>query len=446
VVYLASRDGWDPAVLRDRCNDKHNLLILAASSSPAHGGNGSRATHIFGGFTSLPWQRHGGFKEDPSAHLFSLRAAGPGGKESPVPQMFRCEQVRLKDHALMHYTTLTEYDGKFWSGGLLFGAGPDLHIDLDNPARCITQLGSTYELPKPCAVSEEGPAFLAGSSPFEALDVGIYQMVNFRAVNAAEELAAQRAARHQVDLDRIHSIGEWLEDQNIESSHAFAEGRKEKKPLSLSPALIITRPIMDVLTKWFNCPDLKLGKCLYLASRDGFSNDTFHDKVDGVGPATCMLVRTASRFLFGSFNTVPWQSKKRLVDVDTGAPRVVADDIGTWAYDENAFLFRIEPGPPVMLPQQRKTAYSVRHRHGEGPTFGERGADLAIDLDKPHRSRSMLGGTYTCPAGANDRTFLAGSYSGWPILDVAFFQVHPRPPRNEDDDVLDGGIIGDEAS
>ena len=53
----------------------------------------------------------------------------------------------------MHYTTLSEYDGKFWSGGLIFGAGPDLHIDLDNPTRCITQLGSTYELPKACAIS-----------------------------------------------------------------------------------------------------------------------------------------------------------------------------------------------------------------------------------------------------------------------------------------------------
>lgn len=31
---------------------------------------------------------------------------------------------------------------------------------------------------------------------------------------------------------------------------------------------------------------------------------TFHDKVDGVGPATCMLVRTASRFLFGRMRTL----------------------------------------------------------------------------------------------------------------------------------------------
>lgn len=66
---------------------------------------------------------------------------------------FGSEKVKQKDCALMHYTTLAEYDGKFWSGGLIFGAGPDLHIDLENPARCITQLGSTYDLPKPCAIS-----------------------------------------------------------------------------------------------------------------------------------------------------------------------------------------------------------------------------------------------------------------------------------------------------
>ena len=58
---------------------------------------------------------------------------------------------------------------------------------------------------------------LAGSSPFEALDVAVYQMVNFRQVNAAAQAAAQSRAA-QVDLDRIHSIGEWLDDQNIENS------------------------------------------------------------------------------------------------------------------------------------------------------------------------------------------------------------------------------------
>ena len=101
-----------------------------------------------------------------------------------------------------------------------------------------------------------------------------------------------------------------------------------------------------------------------------------------VGPATLMLVRTASRFLFGAYTSVPWQSKKQSVDVETGKISLLPDEIGTWIYDEKAYLFRLEPGPPIQLPQLRKTAYSSRHRFKEGPTFGERGADLSIDLDR----------------------------------------------------------------
>jgi len=195
-----------------------------------------------------------------------------------------------------------------------------------------------------------------------------------------------------------------------------------------------------VLTGWIDCPDLKKSKCLYLASRDGFSNDTFHQKMDGVEPATLILVRTGSNFLFGAFTTVPWQSKKRVLNVDTGEASMEPDEVGTWASDARAFLFRIEPGPPVKLPQLAKTTYSTRHRHGLGPTFGERGADLSIDLEKPHRSKSLLGGTYFCPPGANDRTFLAGSYCGWPIVDVACFQVHPRPKKEDDEISLEGDV------
>ena len=79
---------------------------------------------------------------------------------------------------------------------------------------------------------------------------------------------------------------------------------------------------------------------------------------------------------------------------------------------------RIRPHPPGHL--------SLSHTHAF----------------KHGRSRSMLGGTYECPAGANDRTFLAGSYSGWPILDVAFFQVHPRP-RKEEEEVVEAAAEGD---
>ena len=56
--------------------------------------------------------------------------------------------------------------------------------------------------------------------------------------------------------------------------------------------------------------------------------------MDGVGPATLMLVRTASQFLFGAYCAEPWQSKKRTVDVLTGEEVLTPDEIGTWVYDQ----------------------------------------------------------------------------------------------------------------
>ncbi|KAJ1490897.1 hypothetical protein T484DRAFT_1776160 [Baffinella frigidus] len=64
-----------------------------------------------------------------------------------------------------------------------------------------------------------------------------------------------------------------------------------------------------------------------------------------------------------------------------------------------------------------------------GPAYGDRGADLTLDFDQPHKSRSMIGGTYGCPPGANERAFLAGSFTGWAIVEVAVFTVHPRPGK-----------------
>ena len=358
LVYCASRDGWDPAAFRDLVNGKHNLLVLASCSSPAHrprslsaddvlkGRTIEDVTHIFGAFTSLPYQRHGGFKTDPAAFLFSLRAAGratdkPGLAPCPVVEMFKCDQVtedfkaRERGCAVMHYSTFTPHEGQFLNQGMVFGAGPDLYIDLENPTQCTSQLGRTYALPHECAVTDDGPAFLTGSSPFHALDVAVFQMIDTHGPAAAKKEQMKKEERHQVGLDRIHAIGDWLEDQDISGSSGFGgEVRKEQRPLHLSPALVITRPIMDVLTGWMNCPDLKHSKCLYLASRDGYSNDKFHEKMDGVGPATLMLVRTASQFLFGAYCTEPWQSKKRAVDVLTGEEVLTPDEIGTWVYDE----------------------------------------------------------------------------------------------------------------
>jgi len=64
----------------------------------------------------------------------------------------------------------------------------------------------------------------------------------------------------------------------------------------------------------------------------------------------------------------------------------------------------------AVLTQVDHCEAAIRHKADDGPTFGDRGSDLYIDLDRPNRSRSMLGGTYRKPclpvpelnAAAND--------------------------------------------
>ena len=96
--------------------------------------------------------------------------------------------------------------------------------------------------------------------------------------------------------------------------------------------------------------DLRLGGLVYLASRDGMSNDMFHAKCDGHG-ATVMICRASNRFTFGAFTTVPYSSVSMKTDAKTGVKTVSRDDKGTSHADKRAFLFRLEPSDPVKLEQ-----------------------------------------------------------------------------------------------
>jgi len=104
-----------------------------------------------------------------------------------------------------------------------------------------------------------------------------------------------------------------------------------EKPLKISKHITLSKEMVKALLDWTDAPAIRMGKMLYLASRDGFANEAFHTKVDGKGPATLIIVKTASRFLFGAFNSVPWTQnltsseapKGRAEDVPTGKPTVM---------------------------------------------------------------------------------------------------------------------------
>lgn len=448
LLFLASRDAWSSAAFNAACEGRRKLLVLCSSSSPDHGGDGERATHVFGAYTSLPWAKHGGFKADPAACLVSVRSgtrrrgAGPASnlKASGLRSEFECEPVRCdckpgRACAVFHYSALHQMDSRFFGGGPLFGRGPDLYIDLDDRRNSLCELGSTYGLPPPpLTPPDASPWWLAGSSPFFALEVAVFC---FDSVTADEKQAEDPVEeRKSTRAQRIEAIGEWLEDQGEVNSALLSQ--PNTSALRVSAPLTLSVDQLQTLAHWGHFPDIRMSKLLYLASRDGFSNDTFHTKVDGVTPATLLLVKTASRFVFGAFVTAPWNSTKSQANPKTGKIEQVPDLKGTWVADDKAFLFRLEPGPPVLLPQIAYPQSAIRHRHGTGPAFGDRAADLSLDLDQPSRSRSMLGAGYLCPEGAQPRNFLAGSFSGWAVLEVAVFRVHPRTGREGDEESEEG--------
>jgi len=149
IPYLASRDGWSSAVFHEKCDGRKDLVILSSSSSPAHGGDGINQTHLFGAFTGIPMSSVGGFKNDPSSFLFSLRAGIPDPKfpkevmkkkgEGPryVLRPVRCGTSGKHSEFTVHHSSMVnEFEGgAFYGGGPMFGRGPDFLVDLDGPTR-----------------------------------------------------------------------------------------------------------------------------------------------------------------------------------------------------------------------------------------------------------------------------------------------------------------------
>mmetsp|Transcript_33950 Transcript_33950/g.70087 ORF Transcript_33950/g.70087 Transcript_33950/m.70087 type:complete len:220 (-) Transcript_33950:50-709(-) len=148
---------------------------------------------------------------------------------------------------------------------------------------------------------------------------------------------------------------------------------------------------------------------IYLASRDGFFNCAFHKKVDLKGP-TLTLVSTKEGHIFGGYSSVPW----------------TAGTTGKILADPAAFLVSVSDGqgrPPIKIPQSDNSGDdAVFHDPDLGPCFG-RALGLQLDILAYSSSDFCKNRKYRIPPGYEDRTFLAGSYNGWDVQEVAVWVV-----------------------
>ena len=147
---------------------------------------------------------------------------------------------------------------------------------------------------------------------------------------------------------------------------------------------------------------------LYLGSRDGFFNASFHRAVDLKGP-TLTVVLLANGRMFGGFSSLSWRSSSR----------------GQFYEDPLAFLFVLSDGlskkPPDKLSQRSTSSHAVFHDPDLGPCFGRA---LALQLDVLALSSSDVSpSSYRVPPGASLPFSLAGTKSGWDVKEVAVWRV-----------------------
>jgi hypothetical protein len=95
---------------------------------------------------------------------------------------------------------------------------------------------------------------------------------------------------------------------------------------------------------------------LYRATRDGFGAKDFHSKCDGNANTLTIFKAKDSKFIFGGFTSVEWESSNR------------------WKSDPNAFILSLtnkENKPVKMKIDPNRHQYTIRCDPGNGPTFGQ---------------------------------------------------------------------------
>jgi len=141
-------------------------------------------------------------------------------------------------------------------------------------------------------------------------------------------------------------------------------------------------------------------ECIYKASRDGFTNSTFHQKCDNKGPTVTVIKSKGNGYVFGGYTPVPWAGT------------------GSYSYDTRTFLFSLKnaDNTPVKIGNTTNNRHSTYNSSGYGPTFGG-GHDLYIcdGSNNSTSSYSNLGYSFKLPKHQYSTTqvknFLAGSYN-----------------------------------
>jgi len=120
---------------------------------------------------------------------------------------------------------------------------------------------------------------------------------------------------------------------------------------------------LDKIFEWTRGKKLEL---LFRGTRDGMSNDTFHNKCSNKGP-TISLIKNEKGYIFGGYASVDW-----------------TNDNSGYASAPGSFIFTLinmYEIAPTKFPNSNSN-YSLQNASNYGPIFG--GCDIAISFPSSH--------------------------------------------------------------
>ncbi len=149
LLYRGTRDGFGAKAFHSKCDGHSNTLTIVKAK-------GSK--FIFGGFTTVHWDKSNKWKSDPNAFLFSLT-----NKEN--------QPLKMKIDSNRHQHAI----GCDSSCGPIFGVDIRIANNANTRMNSLSSLCFTYSQPQYAFETDEAETFLAGSNPFQLDEIEVYE-------------------------------------------------------------------------------------------------------------------------------------------------------------------------------------------------------------------------------------------------------------------------------
>jgi hypothetical protein len=149
LLYRATRDGFETHAFHSKCDGHSNTLTILKAK---------KSSYIFGGFTTVTWDRSDEYKSDPNAFLFSLT------NKDNTPLTMKVDPTRSQFSIYCNPKC-----------GPMFGNDICIANNSNTTMDSCSILGSIYQHPQYAKGTNEANTFLAGSHKFQLDEIEVYQ-------------------------------------------------------------------------------------------------------------------------------------------------------------------------------------------------------------------------------------------------------------------------------